>query len=1567
MMRLIPFKLVYISGLIFLASTRISFAQSEVVISQYIETSDGSTPKGVEIFNVSGAPITFSTSNNLQIFQGTNGSACSAIINITLGTLDVDEVWVIGTSDLVSNSTINGTDLSGSTPFSIQFNGDDALEVYLGGVIQDTFGTCGSDPGSSWSGGGVTTANNNLELKDGICNGDLDGWTDPSVRFDQISNGTTMTGFGDAPNSCLSVIDPEPTNHPTSFSCITQSADQINLTWTDATGAQLPAGYLIKWSDVSFGDISDPADGSIANGASSITVSQGVESVSITGLDPNTEYFFKIWPYSNSGTDSDYKTSPSPEETTCTTDNGPTCFFTQSFESAGDNWTYTSNQGDPTSGYDLGTDEWTIKNTHSGGLTPTDGSFLWAIRDIENSTYSGDHILEFDQVSVLGYTDLEVSFDWSAIGFDTGDRLEYQLEIDGVWGSVVTACNSCDVGPMFSTESTSIPDGSSTIAFRLIANQNGDSDYAAFDNISICGIAPECVPTHAITSIIPSTGPAGTLVTVSGSGFTGATSAALSGTNVASLNVVDDNTIIIEIPENATSGRIGVTVAGCEALSGQSFALLEDNGTCGVSGGGGSFAIDLLISEVYDAFSGSLSYVEVFNGTNATVDLSADNYVIRIRTGTSTDNDYPMSGNLASGDTYILRLGSSPSTCTNFTPDQDLPLAPGFNGNDRIYLRKNGVDLDYAPNPNHPDAGGSGTSQPGFSQSRNASVTSPTTIYNPSEWTIGTTENCDDLGIPPFVPNAAEITINTQPVDVDCAAVTFSVNATANPGFAGSGGFIWRYLEPGTDTWLPISDLNALSDFTVTGAGTSTISITGNTADLLNYQYYVDLGTSGSPQCRVYSNAAQYTYDSRSFYRAVQTGIWTNPSIWEMSNNESGPYVASCTYPLARNSEKVSITSPHFVTLNDYNLELDQLVIESGGELILTDDAGITLNDGNASGADLEISGTLNDGGSTGGNGVDFNPGATWSIASNGTIIKRSSSSVNNYRDNYDGGIANIQADANWIFRYDGSGEVSVSAINMYYPNLFFETSDPGGYMFNGEFEVFKGGSGNTVVKGNLSIGSTGAGSVEVYMNNFNASPMLIEGDLIIGSGSTFSNDQVATVSQTDDGRGIEVRGDLLIDGILDFQSGLSGEGVLLLSGTGDQLGNGSSSSVFVNELEINKSTGKFLVDFDLIVFAEARFLSGIYETNDLASPPTPPVELIFEDGTATSGMSNSSFVDGNVLKIGSDASFEFPIGDIDGLGNSFYQPLTMFDLPGVSSFRARYFAEAHPNAGDYYDGDSNSPDDFQEIGNCDFWRFQRVSGTNNPRFGVAYTNVDQEYCNEVGAPEFIRISRWNGSEWDEIPSANNANRIDLDDPVQSAADSDYGEFALSGPGAGNLNILPITLLSFRAEAVDGLVHTEWVTATEINNDFFTLERSKDGENWEAAGTVDGAGDSNTELSYAFVDDAPYYGISYYRLRQTDFDGTSTVSDPRAVEIKEGNGFGLDRVYRGQDGLNLVYRSKAPYLTVEIYDMLGKRIHNELLENSGNGFATIYPDLARGAYVLRLSHGGEMDSEKFVY
>lgn len=90
---------------------------------------------------------------------------------------------------------------------------------------------------------------------------------------------------------------------------------------------------------------------------------------------------------------------------------------------------------------------------------------------------------------------------------------------------------------------------------------------------------------------------------------------------------------------------------------------------------------------------------------------------------------------------------------------------------------------------------------------------------------------------------------------------------------------------------------------------------------------------------------------------------------------------------------------------------------------------------------------------------------------------------------------------------------------------------------------------------------------------------------------------------------------------------------------------------------------------------------------------------------------------------------------------------------------------------------------------------------------------------------------------------------------------------------------LPIELVSFQATDEPGHgVLLEWITASEVNNDHFTIERSNDAFSWEPLMQIPGAGNSVSQHEYSWLDADPFIGVSYYRLGQTDVDGSSTWS-----------------------------------------------------------------------------------------
>lgn len=96
---------------------------------------------------------------------------------------------------------------------------------------------------------------------------------------------------------------------------------------------------------------------------------------------------------------------------------------------------------------------------------------------------------------------------------------------------------------------------------------------------------------------------------------------------------------------------------------------------------------------------------------------------------------------------------------------------------------------------------------------------------------------------------------------------------------------------------------------------------------------------------------------------------------------------------------------------------------------------------------------------------------------------------------------------------------------------------------------------------------------------------------------------------------------------------------------------------------------------------------------------------------------------------------------------------------------------------------------------------------------------------------------------------------------------------------------LPIELISFNAKLKSDAVELDWTTASELNNDFFTIERASDLEKFEKVITVKGQGTVKSKTSYLFADENPLPGVSYYRLKQTDFDGKFSYSELRKIEF----------------------------------------------------------------------------------
>jgi len=219
------------------------------IISQYVETNSGTIPKGIEIWNNTASTLDFSI-NNLIIQQGTNGGVLTDLAGtiVNSGTLASGDVLVIGNQEIGTYLTDQGLTEVTFVSFGFSFNGDDALAVKFGGNITDIFGNPGSDPGSSWSGNGVSTVNQNIALNTGITSG-ASAWTDPSLRFSTISTTPAtlpagLSGFGVAPSGGTTPLITVTPSTLTGFTYLVGSGPSAEQTFT-ISGANLTADISI--------------------------------------------------------------------------------------------------------------------------------------------------------------------------------------------------------------------------------------------------------------------------------------------------------------------------------------------------------------------------------------------------------------------------------------------------------------------------------------------------------------------------------------------------------------------------------------------------------------------------------------------------------------------------------------------------------------------------------------------------------------------------------------------------------------------------------------------------------------------------------------------------------------------------------------------------------------------------------------------------------------------------------------------------------------------------------------------------------------------------------------------------------------------------------------------------------------------------------------------------------------------------------------------------------------------------------------------------------------------------
>gem|GEM_PF-3878628 len=280
------------------------------------------------------------------------------------------------------------------------------------------------------------------------------------------------------------------------------------------------------------------------------------------------------------------------------------------------------------------------------------------------------------------------------------------------------------------------------------------------------------------------------------------------------------------------------------------------------------------------------------------------------------------------------------------------------------------------------------------------------------------------------------------------------------------------------------------------------------------------------------------------------------------------------------------------------------------------------------------------------------------------------------------------------------------------------------------------------------------------------------------------------------------------------------------------------------------------------------------------------------------------------------------------------------------------------------------------------WWTINAAGSTAN----LAFSYRGEENTMTSGTSAILGIQHWNGSYWNNgnsgaqasITSTGTAGGSTAGTSYTVALTSTFTEFSpyvlVSLP-----NPLPVELLSFSANCNDIStdekdIIVEWKTSSEQYSDYYTIEKSTDGNNFLPVGTVTASGQSNTVKSYSYTDikvDAPS-DILYYRLTQSDFNGLKTTFSPVSVSCSEKSEFNVSVFPNPVKDRNInvsIDGCANEDVEINIYDVIGKIVYSGRINQISNSYLyniKLEENILPGVYLFNVSVKDKLFSKKLV-